>query len=175
MTSFRLLLVTGLSELKEGAGPRLGRHCLFCFDSFPVNAYKGVRVCCTKPSCRAQYKLAAKRDAANDVWQIPTPIEQRKAAMAMTEEEEAKLKAEHAATQKQLADLLQQQKTVEGDKSKEKARNEDSPGKLKLDPDIAKEMQELKIKVAGLESKLGASKDGGAFAPLDLFSFGNKK
>lgn len=173
--SYLLLRSPGLSELKAGAGGRLGKACLFCFDAFTESAYRGTRVCCRKPQCRLAYRAAAKRDAQRGVWQIPTPLEKRKRAMALSDEEEGKLKAELQSTQKQLQDLLAKQKAEPGDKDKEKERNSESPGKMKLDPDVVKEVQELKLKVDGLEQALGKSNKASAFSPLDIFNFGGKK
>lgn len=87
--------------------------------------------------------------------------------MAMTDEEKADLDAKTAdleATKKQLHELLATAKAqkVEGDA--EKKRNA-SPGKVEVDPDLAKEIQELKLKV----SKLEGSRNNGAFDFMDMF------
>ncbi len=82
--------------------------------------------------------------------------------MAMTEEEETKLKAELAETKKQLTDVLAKSQTdANAAKEAEAKRSKDKSGKVELDPDVVKEVAELKQKVAGLEKKLGASASGG--------------
>ena len=86
--------------------------------------------------------------------------------MAKTDEEIAAMEQELATSKKQLHELLAKAKTEEGEKKKENERNA-SPGKVTVDPDLAKEILELKLKVAKLE---GQSKGaGGSFELVDLF------
>lgn len=78
--------------------------------------------------------------------------------MAKTEEEIAKLEAEHEATKKQLTELLAANKTQANEAEKaEKERKAKSPGKTELDPDVVKEVAELKQKMTALEKQLGGS------------------
>lgn len=86
--------------------------------------------------------------------------------MAKTEAEVEAMEAELAASKKALLEMQAQAKTTEGQKEKEKERNA-SPGKVAIDPDLAKEMQEMKLKIAALEKRLGSG--GGAFDFVDLF------
>lgn len=88
--------------------------------------------------------------------------------MAMSEDEEAKLKQEHAETKKQLMELLEKNKSDENAaKEAETKRSKEKPGKVELDPDIVKEVGELKAKMAKIEGKLGG--DSGSTLRLNFF------
>lgn len=67
----------GLSDLKAGAGKRLGRFCLFCYTDFA--AHKGKRrYVCGEHECLNAYRAAVKVDTKNDVYQVLTPTQKRK-------------------------------------------------------------------------------------------------
>jgi len=88
--------------------------------------------------------------------------------MAMTEEQEAKTLAELAETKKQLTELLAKSQTEANEaKDKEAKRSKEKAGKVELDPDVVKELAELKGKVAKLEEKLGGSKS--SYSALNFF------
>ncbi len=91
--------------------------------------------------------------------------------MTMTDEEEAKLKADLAQSKQQLTDLLAKAKADEkrsDDDAAEKGRNKKTEGKLELDPDVVKEVATLKEEIADIKKRLGDSKSG-AFKPFNLF------
>ncbi len=94
--------------------------------------------------------------------------------MAMTEDEEGKLKAELAQTKEALTSALAQQQTQANEAKEAEAKRAakgKGAGKVEIDPDIAKEVAELKGKVAELEKALGSKgKGGGLFStPFNLF------
>lgn len=60
----------GLSDLKLGAGKRLGRFCLFCGALFPPPKTKP-RLQCGAKQCRNAYSNAKAIDYRKDVFQTP--------------------------------------------------------------------------------------------------------
>lgn len=90
--------------------------------------------------------------------------------MAMTDEEAEKLKAELASTKEQLHSLLTKAKADDNAaKEAEAKRSKEKPGKLELDPDVVKEIAELKGKVAELEKSLGKRAGGSNAEFFNLF------
>jgi hypothetical protein len=91
--------------------------------------------------------------------------------MAMTDAEQAehdKLKADLSAAQKQLTDLLAKTQTDKNDAAAAEAkRSKDKAGKVELDPDVVKEVAELKKDIAEMKQRLGTGSSGGGF--LDFF------
>lgn len=65
-----LLPLPTLSDLKLGAGKRLGRFCLFCGETLPGKVTKP-RLKCKKPQCAREYDKAYKRDYSQEVFQTP--------------------------------------------------------------------------------------------------------
>lgn len=95
--------------------------------------------------------------------------------MALTDEQQAKVEAELAQTKQQLTDLLAKAKADDksaDDKAAEDKRNKKPAGKVELDPDVVKEVAELKAKVAKLEEKAGGPKS--SFSMPDFFNFKGK-
>lgn len=90
--------------------------------------------------------------------------------MAMTDEEEAKLKQELAAKEAQLKELLAKQQVDEkAVKEAEAKRAKEKPGKVELDPDVVKEIATMKAEIAELKGLLGKSTAKGK--PSDLLNF----
>lgn len=65
-----LLPLPTLSDLKLGAGKRLGRFCLFCGVDLPHKVTKP-RLKCKKRQCAREHDKAYKRDYQQDVFQTP--------------------------------------------------------------------------------------------------------
>jgi len=80
--------------------------------------------------------------------------------MAMTDEQEKALLAELETSKAQLKALQDAQakeklENNEEEKAKEKTRAKEKPVKPVLDPDVAKEIQDQKERIAKLEARLG--------------------
>ncbi len=73
--------------------------------------------------------------------------------MPMSDEDEKKVKDELAATKQQLTALLEKQKTDTNEAHEAEKKRKAKPDDYKPDPDMMKEIAELKLKVAELEKK----------------------
>lgn len=72
----------------------------------------------------------------------------------MTDEEELKLKTELETLKKQRDDLLAKSKTEEGEgKEAEAKRRKEKPDSHKVDPDLLKEVAQMKLEIAELKGK----------------------
>ncbi len=84
--------------------------------------------------------------------------------MALTDEDEVKLKAELEANKKQLTELLAKQKADANDTSdgEEKKRKKEKAGGPATDPDTVKEIADLKQRIAVLEGEKKNIASGGS-------------
>jgi predicted transcriptional regulator len=90
--------------------------------------------------------------------------------MALNDDEQKKIEAELAQTKAQLTELLEKSKT-ESNKAKEaeEKRQKGESGGGKLDPDVVKEIEALKQKVAALEGERKALGGAGGFRMPNFF------
>lgn len=93
--------------------------------------------------------------------------------MALTDEQQASLEKQLAEKDTQLKSLLEKTKLDENAaKEAEAKRSKEKAGEVKLDPDVVKEVAQLKQEMADIKKQLNTGSVGGGYSRLNFFKEG---